>query len=274
MNFNHNLTQTDIDNIDVKSPLEHQIQQYEMKDSGWRFDKISSMTVHFYKTGEMNGSNYIKIPLRSNAILNIEDNDKYCSIWSILASLHPCINNHPNRVSTCKQYFNELNINELNKLSINIFELNLYQDQNKWRHKLISIEICKNDSDRVIDLAIYKNHYILIKNVDVFLGAHNKKFICRQCFSSYTSEIMLMKHKQKCGEDNITTLKTSNGSHLLWKYHFHKNPFSFKIYADFEADKEKDNSSVENRTTKVYKQNPLLKGYRIESELEDVLKSG
>ena len=49
-----------------------------MKDNGWRFDKTNSMTVCFYKTNELNGSNYIKIPLRSNAILNIENNDKYC----------------------------------------------------------------------------------------------------------------------------------------------------------------------------------------------------
>ena len=45
LNINHNLTQTDIANIDIASPLEHQIQQQEMKDSGWRFDKINSMTV-------------------------------------------------------------------------------------------------------------------------------------------------------------------------------------------------------------------------------------
>ena len=45
LNINHTLTQTDIDNIDVKSPLEHQIQQQEMKDSGWRFDKTISMIV-------------------------------------------------------------------------------------------------------------------------------------------------------------------------------------------------------------------------------------
>ena len=32
LNNNHNLTQTDIDNIDVVSSLEHQIQQQEMKD--------------------------------------------------------------------------------------------------------------------------------------------------------------------------------------------------------------------------------------------------
>ena len=71
LNNNHNLTQTDINNIDIKSPLEYQIQQQEMKDSGWRFDKVNTRTISFYKTGELNGSNYVKIPLRSNAILNI-----------------------------------------------------------------------------------------------------------------------------------------------------------------------------------------------------------
>ena len=212
-----------------------------MKNSGWKFDKSISMTVYFYKTGELNGSDYIKKPLRSNAILNIENKDKYCFLWSILADLHPCNNNHPNRVSNYKQYFNELNINgfdftngfkcsdvhrfnEVNNLSVNIFELNFYRFQSKWRHKLIPIEVSKNNSDRVIDLAIYINHYILIRKLDVFLGDHNKKFICRQCFSSYTSEKMLLKHKQKCGDDIITTIKTSNEAHFRWKNHFHKNP--------------------------------------------------
>ena len=68
------------------------------------------MTIYFYKTGELNGSNFVKNLLRSNAILNIENKDKYCFIWSKLASLHPCNNNHPNRVSYYRQYFNELNI--------------------------------------------------------------------------------------------------------------------------------------------------------------------
>ena len=70
-----------------------------MKDSGWRIDKINSMTIYFYQTGIKNGSNYIKIPLKSNAILNVENNDKFHLLWSIIASLHPCNNIHPNRVS-------------------------------------------------------------------------------------------------------------------------------------------------------------------------------
>ena len=171
LNINHNLSETDIKNIDVVSPVEYQKQQQEMKDSGWRFDKINSMTVYFYKTVEMNGSNYVKIPLRSNAILNIENKDKYCFIWSILASLHPCKNNHPNRVSNYRQYFNELNINgfnftngfkcsdvhrfnELNNLPVNIFELNFYQNQNKWKHKLIPISKLVNMIQ--IELLTYK----------------------------------------------------------------------------------------------------------------------
>ena len=228
--------------------------------------------------------------MRSNAILNIETNDKYCFLWSKSARLHPCNNNHPNRVSNYRQYFNEFNIqdfdftngfkcsdvhkfNELNNLSVNIIELNFYQDQNQWKHKLIPVEVSKNNSDRVIDLAINKNHYVLIKKLDVFLGDHNKKIFCRQCLSSYTSENMLIKHKQKCGEDNITTIKTSPDSHLHWKKHYHKNPLNFRIYAGFEADNEKDNSSIGNKTTNFYKQNPVLNGYHIVSELEDALKS-
>ena len=174
--------------------------------------------------------------MRSNAILNIENNVKYCFLWSIITYLHPCNNHHPNRVSNCRHYFDELYIqgfdfangfkcsdihkfNELNNSSVNKFELNFYQDQNQWKHKLIPIEVSKNESDKVIDLAIYKNHYVLIKNLDVFLGDHNKKNICRRCLSSYTSENMLIKHKQKCGKE----LKMSHifiGKNIFLKIHY------------------------------------------------------
>ena len=103
LNISQNLTQSDLDKIDIRSPLEQQVQKQEMKDSGWRFDELYPMTIYFYKTTEMNGSNYAKIPLRSNAILNVENNDKYCFLWSVLAWLHPCDNNHPNRVSNYRQ---------------------------------------------------------------------------------------------------------------------------------------------------------------------------
>ena len=107
LNINHNLRESDINDIDVRSQLEHPNQNQETKESGWMFDKINSMKISFYKTVELNGTSHVKIPLRSNAILNIQNNDKFCFIWSTLASLHPCEITHPSRVNNNIQYFNE-----------------------------------------------------------------------------------------------------------------------------------------------------------------------
>ena len=84
---------------------------------------------------------------------------------------------------------------------------------------------------------------------------------------------MLIRHKEKCGEDNICAIRTSSESHIQLKKHFHKNPLYFRVYTDFEANNETVNSSIGNKTTNIYKQNPVPNGYRIVSDLEDVLKS-
>ena len=237
LKINNNLTESDIDNIDVRSQLDHQIQIQETKEPGWIFDKVNSMNISFYKTTELNGSSYVKVPLRTSAILNVQNNDKYCFLWSILASLHPCENDHPSRVNNYVQYFNELNFqnfdftngfkcsdvhrfNELNNLSVNIYELSFYQNGDKWKHNLLPTEISKNESDKVIDLLIYKNHYALIKKLHVFLGDHIKSFVCRHCLNSYTCENALISHKEKSGDDNISTIRTSNEPHLYWKKTF------------------------------------------------------
>ena len=78
LNVNHILTETYIDNIDIGSQLEHQIQIQETKKTGWRLDEINSMTIYFYKTGEMNSRSYTKILLRSAGTLNVKNDDKFC----------------------------------------------------------------------------------------------------------------------------------------------------------------------------------------------------
>ena len=217
-----------------------------MKNSAWRFDKIISMTIYFYKTQELNGGNYVKLPIRSNAKLNIQNNDKYCLIWSILAHIFPSYSN-PQRVSNCKHHFDKLNIQgynfengfiasdvkkfeKLNNLSKNIFELKFYQteDNNKiWKYKLVPLEIKKNNGEYEIDLLIYKNHYVLIKKLHVFLGKSDCKYVCRRCLSSYSNENVLKKHKFKCGQQEITSFRTSNELHIYWKKIFSQNSIVF-----------------------------------------------
>ena len=100
---NHNLTETGIKNIDVESQLEHQFQIQETKESGGILDKINSMKVRFYRTGELNGSIYVKPPLRFSALISIKNDDKYSFIRSILAKLHPCEKDNLNGVSNYRQ---------------------------------------------------------------------------------------------------------------------------------------------------------------------------
>ena len=196
MSLTHKLTQSEIDIIIViQRTLENRIQGVGKKESFWIFQRINTMGISFYKSGELNGSSYVKIPLRSSVLVNIKNDDKNCFNWSILASLHPCESGNPNRVSNYKQYFNELNINgfdfsngfecsdmhkfeKLKNLSINKFEKNFYQARNKWKHKLIPIEICIKGSDRAIDLINYKNLYVLINKSKVFLGKHDCRHFC------------------------------------------------------------------------------------------------
>ena len=100
-------------------------------------------------------------------------------------------------------------LEKLNKLSINIFELTFYHDQNKKKHNLVPIGISKNESDKVFDLLIYKNHYSFIIKLNVFLGDHHKSFTCRRFMNSFASETMLMMHKLNSGDYDITTIGTS-----------------------------------------------------------------
>ena len=76
------------------------------------------------------------------------------------------------------------------------------------------------DFDRVVDLVTYKNQYVLIKKLHKLLGSHNCKYKCRMCLNSYTSHSVSLKHEQPCGQQEITSIKTSIESNVYWKKTF------------------------------------------------------
>ena len=97
-NFKQNLSHSDFDIIDDRSQLKQQMQNQKTINCGWRFDKINSMEVYFYKTTELKGLIYVKTLLRSSTSLKFENDDKYCLTQSILAHLHPCESSNPNGI--------------------------------------------------------------------------------------------------------------------------------------------------------------------------------
>ena len=205
--------------------------------------------------------------MRCSGILNFGNDDKYCLLWSILAGLTPRESSHPKRVSKYKQYFkfkiqgfdsthsfkgrDAHKFEKLNTLSTNIVELSVYQDQNKWKIKLKPFELSKIISYKLVDLLIDENHYVLNKKLNVFQGELDGKFVCRHCLTSFSCQNNLLKHKQRYEQQEITSLKPSDESHLYWKKHFHRNTLQFRRYADFEANIEIDNSNIGNKRTNI-----------------------
>ena len=85
------------------------------------------------------------------------------------------------------------------------------------KQNLIHIEISKNESNRVVDLLLFKNHYALIKKLKIFLGDHNKNFIIKGCSITYINDKTLINHKRKYGEYDKCTIRTSSESHFFGK---------------------------------------------------------
>ena len=135
----HILTRIQLNDIDNMTELDNEIETRDMEGSGWNFQGISHLKIYFHKTNPINGMTYKKFPIRTNAILNIQNNDTYCFLCSILAVIHP-VDKDPQRVSKYIPYLNELNITNIdftngmkitdidkfenlnNQLSINVFE--------------------------------------------------------------------------------------------------------------------------------------------------------
>ena len=158
-----------------------------------------------------------------------------------------------------------------NKLSINIYELKFNLEGENWKHKLVPVEISSSKNDTEIDLMIYENHYVLIKKLHTFIGNPKRNFISRRCLSCIEHDFVLKKHKERREQQDFTAIRFFSDKHLTWKKHYRKVPLYFRKNADFECNNEKDNSIMGEKTTNIYKQNPVCNGYYIVSDMTEVL---
>ena len=89
-------------------------QEFQAEGSGWTLDRVMSLTVHTVYYQPLLGNSYIKLPeyvKSKKAVLNIQNDDDKCILWSILAHLHPIAReNHPYRVNKYQPYETELNM--------------------------------------------------------------------------------------------------------------------------------------------------------------------
>ena len=100
-----------------------------------------------------------------------------------------------------------------------------------------------------------KSHYVYIKDFDRFMfhktKNKNKKWFCRSCLQCFSSENVLIKHKEDCLSINgKQSVKLEEGT-IEFENYFKQIPIPFKIYADFECNL-RSVKSYEGSYTKKY----------------------
>ena len=84
-----------------------------------------------------------------------------------------------------------------------------------------------------------KSHYVYIKDFNTFMfhktKNKNKKWFCKSCLQCFSSENVLIKHKENCLSINgKQSVKLEKGI-IEFENYFKQIPVPFKIYADFEC---------------------------------------
>ena len=122
------------------------------------------------------------------------------------------------------------------------------------------IYISDQKFENLIDLPLLidndKSHYVYIKDFDRFMfhktKNKNKKWFCRSCLQCFSSESVLIKHKENCLSINgKQSVKLEKGI-IEFRNYFKQIPVPFKIYADFECNV-RGVVSYEGSYTKKYK---------------------
>ena len=131
----------------------------------------------------------------------------------------------------------------------------------------ISDQTFKISIDLLLLINVDKSHYLYIKDFNTFMfhkrKNKNKKWFCKSCLQCFSSENVLIKHKEDClsisGKQSINLEKGT----IEFKNYFKQLRVPFKIYADFECNL-KNVECYEGTYTKIYHEHvPYSYAYKV-----------
>ena len=170
------------------------IDNFQHQGSGWIFVEIKHISLHVTEYKPFTVGTFIELPqtlkAKTNSLLNIENNDDKCIIWTIIAALHPCNENYiPSRTTSYEKHFDKINIinvsfpitiNDIpqleknNSLRINVYGFNQGND-----NKFSIFPVYVSDLNYEITIKVlmisdeWKQHFVLITDFDELLSSTN-----------------------------------------------------------------------------------------------------
>jgi len=107
--------------------------QYQREGSGWQIDEVLHLTLNVAVYKPLSGSSYLPLPKKikdKKAVLNIQNDDQKCFLWSVLAAKHPIHwRDNANLLSHYQRYERELNMQGI-KYPVSINQVGKFEKQN------------------------------------------------------------------------------------------------------------------------------------------------
>ena len=199
-------------------------------------------------------------------------------LWCHVRHINP-VNDHPGRIKkTDRDFANNLNYDgiefskqekDFKKVEVqNNICVNVFCYENKLVFPVyISDQTFKSSIDLLLLIDDDKSHYVCIKNFNTFMfyktKNKNKKWFCKSCLQCFSSENVLIKHKEDClsisGQQSINLEKGS----IEFKNYFKQLPVPFKICADFECNLKNVECFEGTYTKKCHKHVPCSYAYKV-----------
>ena len=232
----------------------YEIADWIYKGSGWIVELIKSQYINISTYRPLSGSSYMNLPVELKSprkgLINIKNKDQKCFLWCHVRHINPS-KEHPERIKkTDKKIAEELNYDgiefpvqekDFNKIEVkNNICINVFGYENRL---VFPIYVSDQNFEDTMDLLLLidndKSHYVYIKDFDRFMfhktKNKNKKYFCKSCLQSFSSNSLLTEHKEVCLSINgAQSVRLEEGA-ITFKNYFRQIPVPFKIYADFEC---------------------------------------
>ena len=189
-------------------------------------------------------------------IVNIQNENNFCFLWSVLAALHPVATN-PCRPSNYESFKKELNITNLKfplavtgvikfeKLNLSIFvNVFAFEDRSSCIYPVYvtTFKGCQYHVNLLltVDDKTGKSHYTLIRNMLKLLGDRTKHdgmtYYCDYCLHGFIRKDLLDTHVEDCKKFGMQkiTLPKEEEKFVSFKSIEKQLPVPVIIYADFE----------------------------------------
>ena len=249
-------TYDNLESTDVKSILSQMIDEilykithFQENGSDWYFKEIVRLEIHIVVYKSYKGSSYIPLPeliMRKKAIINMENKDDKCFLWSVLRYLHPK-ESHGERLTDLREYENDLNFKGID-FPFKLKDITKFENQNpdlsginvfsvNENNKIYPLRLNEKDCQKTIDLFLFskdeKQHYSLIKNFSRLVRSQitsdttRKLHICKKCLSHFVKEDLFEKHLFYCENKTAIVIMPRKNTILNFKNHCKKtsNPF-------------------------------------------------